>query len=558
MAQFLDVGRSSSYVFLFWDNYTKLSQLLLDYVAAKRDGNKHLEVEAFAEMIPYDFMCGHINYARWGIIDVSEKKILMEEKPDIFQALERSQSAIHHTMRPFSGIWQDMAIEQSINRHCGKYMHLSTGPEALNKYYLTAHLKATVVNLIEEMCGMNEANDAQHKEATHSRINKDESAVQKIYKLISDQMVNPFVIEDRANPENRQPLVNIATSIAAPDNVAISLSSIKENGTEEMSTFVEKRVSTGEIDFFSPIEKPQLLTFTSMNKPLVSKQKQAVQAVRIDREIFGKPLVIGQSREIPIQELMKYELASVPLTLFCLNGSLRKTVKSAALEWLEADTAVPDLLRNFQGKTLYVIDFMMLLQMSCRGSTDCRTFGGLSDKPFRKVFQPQYQYVVVVGDNYKVKLSMKGVECTRRGSTQIHEIRSPSRNTPLPKQRQKMLFNQKNKINISNFIMSDWIRKGEAELEQDRYLYLSGGFSDTERAVCVTNGRHTEVDALQSDHEEADSLMFVHIHHAMETFSPERVVLWSIDTDVAIMCPYHVFKCNIAELFFKTGVSQRQ
>ena len=211
----------------------------------QRDGNKHLEVEAFAEMIPYDFMCGHMNYARWGIIDVSEKKILMEEKkilmeekPDNFQALERSQSAIHHTTRPFSGIWQDMAIEQSINRDCGKDMHLSTRPEALNKYYLTAHLKATVVNLIKEMCGMNEANDAQHKEATHNRINQDESAVQKLYKLISDQMVNPFVIEDGANPENRQPLLNVATSIAAPDNVAISLSSIKENGTKAMSTFV--------------------------------------------------------------------------------------------------------------------------------------------------------------------------------------------------------------------------------------------------------------------------------------------------------------------------------
>ena len=66
-------------------------------------------------------------------------------------------------------------------------------------------------------------------------------------------MVNPFVIEDGENPENRQPLVNIATSIAAPDNVAISLSSIKENGTKEMSPFVEKRVNTDEIDFFSPI-----------------------------------------------------------------------------------------------------------------------------------------------------------------------------------------------------------------------------------------------------------------------------------------------------------------
>ena len=121
---------------------------------------------------------------------------------------------------------------------------------------------------------------------------------------------------------------------------------------------------------------------------------------------------------------------------------------------------------------------MMLLQMSCRGSTDCKTFGDLSDKLFRKVSQPRYQYVAVVGDNYKVKLSIKGVERTRRGSTQIHEIRNPPRNTPLPKQRQKMLFNQKNKINISNFIISDWIRKGEAELEQDRYLYLSGGFSE--------------------------------------------------------------------------------
>ena len=59
MAQFLDVARSSSYTFLFWDNCTKLSQLLLDYVAAKGDRNKHLEVEVFAEMIPYYFTCGH-------------------------------------------------------------------------------------------------------------------------------------------------------------------------------------------------------------------------------------------------------------------------------------------------------------------------------------------------------------------------------------------------------------------------------------------------------------------------------------------------------------------
>ena len=108
-----------------------------------------------------------------------------------------------------------------------------------------------------------------------------------------------------------------------------------------------------------------------MNKPLVSKQKQAVQAVRIDREIFGKLLVIEQSYEILIQELMRYELASIPLTLFCLNGSLRKKVKCPALKWLEPDTADPYLPKHFQGRT--------------KRGTDCRTFSDLSGKRFRKV-----------------------------------------------------------------------------------------------------------------------------------------------------------------------------
>ena len=84
--------------------------------------------------------------------------------------------------------------------------------------------------------------------------------------------------------------------------------------------------------------------------------------------------------------------------------------------------------------------------------------------------------------------------------------------------------------------------------ETDICILLVVSMIQRERAVCVTNGRNTKVDALQSDHEEADSHMFVHTHHAMETFSPERVVLWSTDIHVAIMCPYHVFKCNIAAL----------
>ena len=82
----------------------------MDYVAAKGDGNKHLDVEAFAEMIPYDYMCGHINYARWGITDVSEKKDLDGRKAKYFSSIREKpecHSAHNKTISVESGkTWQ--------------------------------------------------------------------------------------------------------------------------------------------------------------------------------------------------------------------------------------------------------------------------------------------------------------------------------------------------------------------------------------------------------------------------------------------------------------------
>ena len=116
-------------------------------------------------------------------------------------------------------------------------------------------------------------------------------------------------------------------------------------------------------------------------------------------------------------------------------------------------------------------------------------------------------------------------------------------------------YSIRRKINISNLFISDWIRKGEVELEQDRYLDLPGGFNDTGRAACVKNGKHTEVDAFQSDHEEADS----HIHHPMKTFSPERVVCGLVLTPMLHLCVHIMHSSAILlSCSSRRGVSQRQ
>lgn len=218
--------------------------------------------------------------------------------------------------------------------------------------------------------------------------------------------------------------------------------------------------------------------------------------------------------------------------------------------------AVTDL-PQIQGKTLLVIDFMMLLRMVLTDTCDCSTFGELSDKLLNIVIN-SHSYTAVVGDSYQVDKSIKAGERARRGKILMQEIRNPSRDTPLPKQRIKMLSNPRNKANIADFLFQDWVDKCMDRLEDGQYLYLAGGFLDPQRTVLVTRGFQRDVPELKSDQEEADSRMFLHISYAQNMLKPVRTILWSIDSDVEAMCPRYCILLGINELYFTTGVKQKK
>ena len=92
---FVSSGRASSDTFRFWDNYVSdFSQLLLDFIAATRGGNRDLQFETTGEMISIDFQCGHLNYAKWGTINFLEGILLKEEYPEIYEAVSGNESAV--------------------------------------------------------------------------------------------------------------------------------------------------------------------------------------------------------------------------------------------------------------------------------------------------------------------------------------------------------------------------------------------------------------------------------------------------------------------------------
>ena len=90
----------------------------------------------------------------------------------------------------------------------------------MGRWFLTTHLKANVATATKATLGKGVNHPAiPHKESTVSRIEKDEICIENIIDVVEKIMVNPFIVESEWDPENRKPLVNIATGLVAPSEV---------------------------------------------------------------------------------------------------------------------------------------------------------------------------------------------------------------------------------------------------------------------------------------------------------------------------------------------------
>ena len=74
--------------------------------------------------------------------------------------------------------------------------------------------------------------------------------------------------------------------------------------------------------------------------------------------------------------------------------------------------------------------------------------------------------------------------------------------------------------------------------------------------MAVTRSRCREVQALRSNHEEADTRIILHAKHAAQP--DRRLVIQTPDTDVLVLSVTHFRSLDCPELWFRTGVKDRQ
>ncbi len=133
--------------------------------------------------------------------------------------------------------------------------------------------------------------------------------------------------------------------------------------------------------------------------------------------------------------------------------------------------------------------------------------------------------VHVVSDRYDNGMSIKAGERKRRGFVNAPEIKVNSRDQVLPRNIKAFLSNPRNKDNLNKFAFEEWCKSMPAILTNTQTIVLAGGFEDHEKVVEITRDHIQEIPELFSNHEEADSRIFLHVHDSIIRYQTTNAII---------------------------------
>ena len=380
-----------------------------------------------------------------------------------------------------------------------------------------------------------------HKESGSACKRRDEEDVQKVMEVIS-QRRNPFETADN--------LVSLSSDSITSSALKEDLLKAEEKGKSALVSFVQDRLTNSAVGFFETLPRLKLGKFREVKKTVNQGGKSFV--LQANRNLFARLLVIGQSRQIDLRDLLTHELGPVPWSLATYNGSLAKTNKSVLAKLLEDGV---EILPNLTNASAVIVDAMAQLKILPR-IPDC--FIDLADLILSAVIKQagEARRIDFVADQYP-SVSIKNIEREKRGrSGQLAlQIRSPQQ--LCLQQWKKFLANGLNKTNLMEFLADVWgTHQCFAKKIGERTLFVTHGESCSKISVDAQGSISSSIVLeLCSNQEEADTRMFLHALHASDA-AHQQILIKSSDTDVEVLACY--FREYIsADIFLLSGTKSR-
>lgn len=554
LSHFQSDGSEQSATFKYWCSFLQAGDVLLHLIRADREADFQLHLDAAMEAVPYFILAGRVNYARYTPVYVSEMRQLETKQPEMFKFMEQGGFVVRRSSETkFNSVPTDQALEQSINRDAktaGGIIGFTRRKAALLRWLVTRHSTAQYTESFEQLCS-GKSQVRNHDELGHSRLARDRNDVQSVIDFITEDCENPFDLENVSSE-----LVNISSGQIALQPVKQSLTSVPEKGKELLDNFVSERlVEGGDKDFWDAIPKSAAITFESMKKALsFDKAKKLV----LDPEVlFRRLLCVARHREINLKDVLSHELTPVPPALFHDDGSMRKVTKSDLATKLEECVEKETVLEKAaHTPTAYIIDGMSLVQGV--NEAHFETFDDLGQiilKRLNRVLNNpdlDVKVVTMVFDRYDVdaSLNIKGIERQRRGEIRQGASHKVIGNRKVPNYK-LFLKSAPNKAALIYFISQYLQIKLPQLIADDKTLVITGGYSNPETVREITTNGYHDLEALSSNHAEADTRILL---HAVNSASFPRTIIRCDDTDVLVLLLHYQSKGMLSkEVYMHAG-----
>ena len=206
------------------------------------------------------------------------------------------------------------------------------------------------------------------------------------------------------------------------------------------------------------MKKAKLKTFTDLNKKIKVKASNNQEVVlKAEKRLFAQMIVIAESRNLQMSEVLAHPLGPLPWTLANPDGMLRKTNKASSAKELQKNVKAANVIPQ---PSACLIDGMALVQRLKGGQ---KTFAEIAESLLSMELNEgtSSDRTDVVFDDYRDD-SIKSAERENRGEGSGSEFRNLQADHRV-KQWRKFLCSLRNKQALIVFVTKEWQKEKYAD-----------------------------------------------------------------------------------------------
>ena len=91
-------------------------------------------------------------FPRWLPVYIADMRLLSTLAPEVHQEFEKGNHSISRLEQPFSQVWANMALEETVNldsKTRERIVDISKNPAALDRWFLSSHERSEVTAAIQ-------------------------------------------------------------------------------------------------------------------------------------------------------------------------------------------------------------------------------------------------------------------------------------------------------------------------------------------------------------------------------------------------------------------------